>query len=223
MRLRITKVIDLSQDLYHNCPVLPEFDPPKFEYILLGARDGWTLEKVTMNLHTGTHMDAPAHLGDYSLTLDRIPPERFQGKALYISLSGQKNAGEPIRADELAPYTGMMDEETVVLLYTGWGEKRSWSKEWVFGSPYLSNDAARLLAERKIRGVGIDHFSIGGTGDDNMETHRILLGANIWVAEGLQLNEPELAEGSWHVFAMPVKIRESSGAPARVVAFRMEA
>ncbi|MDF2724498.1 MAG: hypothetical protein K0Q59_4173 [Paenibacillus sp.] len=219
--MRIVNMIDLSQELYHNCPVLPEFEPPKFRNILVGARDGWTLEEITMNLHTGTHMDAPAHLGDYTLTLDRIPVERFQGKALYVPLA-HKQAGEPITAADLEPYRERMDDETVVLLYTGWGEKRSWSKEWVFGSPYVSNEAARLLVASGVRGVGIDHFSIGGTGEENEETHRILLGAPVWVAEGLQLDAPELAEGSWHVMAMPVKIRDSSGSPARVVAFRAE-
>lgn len=219
--MRITQMIDLSQELYHNCPVLPEFEPPKLEYVLVGARDGWTLEKITMNLHTGTHMDAPAHLGDFSLTLDRIPVERFQGKALYVPLAG-KRAGEAITAGDLQPYADRMDDETVMLLYTGWGEKRGWSKQWVYGSPYLSNEAARLLVEQGVRGVGIDHFSIGGTGGENEETHRILLGASIWVAEGLQLDDAALNEGSWHVMAMPVKIRDSSGAPARVVAFRTE-
>lgn len=219
--MRIVQMVDLSQELYHNCPVLPDFEPPKLDYLLVGARDGWTLERITMNLHSGTHMDAPAHLGDYALTLDRIPVERFQGKALYVPLS-HKRPGEPITADDLLPFTDRMDDETIVLLYTGWGEKRGWTKEWVYGSPYLSNDAARLLAANGVRGVGIDHFSIGGTGEENEETHRILLGAPVWVAEGLQLNEPALLEGDWHVMAMPVKIRESSGAPARVVAFRAE-
>lgn len=219
--MRIVRMVDLSQELYHNCPVLPEFEPPKLDYILVGARDGWTLERITMNLHTGTHMDAPAHLGDFALTLDRIPVERFQGKALYVPLS-HKGSGEPITVDDLKTYADRMDDETVVLLYTGWGEKRGWSKEWVYGSPFLSNEAARLLAAIGVRGVGIDHFSIGGTGEENEETHRILLGAQVWVAEGLQLDDPDLNEGNWHIMAMPVKIRDSSGAPARVVAFRTE-
>lgn len=219
--MRIVNMIDLSQELYHNCPVLPEFEPPKLEYVLIGARDGWTLERMSLNLHTATHMDAPAHLGDYTLTLDRIPVERFQGKALYVPLAG-KRAGEPITAADLEPYRERMDGDTIVLLYTGWGEKRGWSKEWVYGSPYVSNEAARLLVESGIRGVGIDHFSIGGTGGENEETHRILLGGPVWVAEGLQLDDPALADGSWHVMAMPLKIRDSSGAPARVVAFRTE-
>ncbi|GAA3405644.1 cyclase family protein [Paenibacillus hodogayensis] len=219
--MRIGPMIDLSQDLFHNCPVLPDHEPPQLDYVLIGARDGWTLERITMNLHTGTHMDAPAHLGDYTLTMDRIPVDRLQGKALYVPLA-HKGPGEPITAADLEPYRERMDDETVVLLYTGWGEKRGWSKEWVYGSPYVSNEAAKLLVQSGVRGVGIDHFSVGGTGDENRETHRILLGAPVWVAEGLQLDDPALGEGNWHVMALPIKIRDSSGAPARVVAFRME-
>lgn len=217
--MAITRMLDLSQELYHNCPVLPVFDPPKVELLKVGPRDGWLVEQITMNLHTATHMDAPAHMVHFRKTLDTIPVDQFQGKALYISLNGKKPS-EPITVADLEPYINQMNSETIVLLYTGWGEKRDWTTEWIYQSPYLSPEGAQLLVEKGVRAVGIDHFSIGGTVDQNEETHRILLGAGIWVAEGLQLNFSELNDGAWHVMALPVKIRESSGAPARVVAFQ---
>ncbi|MBN3522400.1 cyclase family protein [Paenibacillus apiarius] len=219
--LNISRMVDLSQELYHLCPVLPDFEPPKMDYICVGPRDGWKLEKITMNLHTGTHMDAPAHLGEFELTLDRIPVGQFQGRMVFVPLQ-DRGAKHPIGRADLEPYAAQLDEHSIVLLYTGWGEKRGWTKEWIYESPYLSNEGARYLAERGIKAVGIDHFSIGGTGEENEETHRIVLGANIWVAEGLQLNDPALREGEWHVMALPLHIRDSSGAPARVVAFQWE-
>lgn len=224
----VRRMIDLSQELYHNCPVHPNHEPPSMDFLFNAPKDGWKLERITMNLHTATHMDAPSHLGDFKLNMDQIPVERFQGQLLYIPLgrgagegsevSRGKGPGEPITVEDLIPYSDRMDDNTIVFLYTGWGEKRDWSREWIYESPYLSNDAASLLAEKSVRGVGIDHFSVGGTGAENEQTHRILLGANIWVAEGLQLDFPELQEGDWHVFALPVKIRDASGGPARVVA-----
>ena len=39
---------------------------------------------------------------------------------------------------------------------------------------------------RRVRGVGIDHYSIGGSGPLNAETHTILLGSGIWVVEELK-------------------------------------
>lgn len=217
--MNIARMIDLSQEIYHNCPVLPEFAPPKLDYILVGPRDGWNLEQLTMNLHTATHMDAPAHMADFRLTLDAIPVERFQGRLVVLDMSGKKPS-EPVTVADLLPYADRLSGEPVVFLYTGWGEKRSWTREFIYESPYLSCEGAAYLVERGVRGVGIDHFSIGGTGPDNENTHRILLQSGVWIAEGLQLNEPALLSGQWHVFALPVKIRESSGAPARVVAIQ---
>ncbi|WP_374020302.1 cyclase family protein [Paenibacillus thiaminolyticus] len=220
--LNITRMVDLSQELYHLCPVLPDFEPPKMDYICVGPRDGWKLEQVTMNLHTGTHMDAPAHLGEYSKTLDQFPVDAFQGRMVFVPLQ-ERGKGYPIGPSDLEPYAEQLNSDAVVLLYTGWGEKRGWNKEWIYESPYLSNEGSRYLAECGVKAVGIDHFSIGGTGDENEETHRIVLGADMWVAEGLQLDDPALREGDWHVMAMPLKIRDSSGAPARIVAIQWEA
>ncbi|MDQ1910074.1 cyclase family protein [Paenibacillus sp. GD4] len=220
--MRVKRMLDLTQELYHNSPVLPIFDPPKLDYIFIGPRDGWKMERLTLSLHSGTHMDAPSHMNEFRTNLDEIPVERFQGQAVYIPLAGIKGPSDPITPADLEPYLEQLIPDAIVLLYTGWGEKQAWTTEWIYQSPYLNNDAARLLAKHQVRGVAIDHFSIGGTGDENEETHRILLGSGIWVAEGLQLNFPELSDGSWHLISLPIKVRESSGAPARVVAIQYE-
>jgi arylformamidase len=217
----VTRMVDLSQEIYHNCPVLPEFTPPRIDYLLVGPRDGWNLEQITMNLHTATHMDAPAHLADFRQTMDVLPVMDFQGPLILAELT-HKMPGEPVTVSDLLPYDGQLTRDSIVFLHTGWGAKRSWTKEFIYESPYLSNEAAQYMVDRGIRGIGIDHFSIGGTGPDNEETHRILLRSGMWIAEGLQLDAPELACGVWHVMALPLKIRESSGAPARIVAFQWE-
>lgn len=217
----ITRMIDLSQDIYHNCPVLPEFAPPKIDYLLVGPRDGWNLEQITMNLHTATHMDAPAHMADFRKTLDAVPVTEFQGRLVLVELPSIM-PGRPVTYLDLLPYEHQIARDSIVFVHTGWGAKRSWTREFIYESPYLSPEAARYLVERGVRGVGIDHFSIGGTGPDNEETHRILLRSGMWIAEGLHLENPELTRGEWWVMALPVKIRDSSGAPARIVAFQWE-
>jgi kynurenine formamidase len=146
-KVNIIRMIDLSQELYHNCPVLPEFAPPKLDYILVGPRDGWNLEQLTMNLHTATHMDAPAHMADFRLTLDAIPVERFQGRLVVLDMSGKK-PGEPVTVADLLPYAERLSGEPVVFLYTGWGEKRSWTREFIYESPYLSTEGAGYLVEQ---------------------------------------------------------------------------
>lgn len=219
--MRIRHMVDLSQELYHNCPVPPAFAPPKVELLRIGARDGWTVEQVTMNLHTATHLDAPAHLDPYRQTIDRIPVDRFHGELVLVDLP-QKGAAEAIEATDLEPYAERIGPDSVVLFCTGWGGKRGWTKEWLYESPFVGGEAADWLARRGVRGVGIDHYSVGGVGAVNEATHRRLLGAGIWLAEGLQLDDPALRQGAWHVLALPLKVRDASGAPARVVAIQYE-
>ncbi len=101
---------------------------------------------------------------------------------------------------------------------TGWGDRRAKSEEWLYQSPWLHPDAARWLVSRKIRGIGIDHFSIGGLVPENEETHTILLGAGVWISEELRF-PPESFELSQPVkfWALPLNWPGCSGAFCRPV------
>jgi acetylornithine deacetylase/succinyl-diaminopimelate desuccinylase-like protein len=77
---------------------------------------------------------------------------------------------------------------------------------------------ARWLVERGVRGVGIDHYSIGGSGPLNAETHTILLGAGVWVVEELKFPEEVFALPSPQKFwALPLNWPGCSGAFCRPV------
>ena len=75
-------------------------------------------------------------------------------------------------------------------------------------------DAAQYLVDQGVRTVGVDYLSIGGYGKDVVETHRIMLGAGIWVIEGLNLSN--VHPGSYEMICMPLKIEGADGAPCRV-------
>ena len=79
---------------------------------------------------------------------------------------------------------------------------------------YVSLDAARFLAARGVRLVGVDYLSVGGFREDGAETHRTLLGAGIWLVEGLDLGR--IAPGRYDMVCLPLKIAGGDGAPARV-------
>jgi arylformamidase len=74
---------------------------------------------------------------------------------------------------------------------------------------------ARHLAESGVRTVGIDYLSIGPYGSDGHETHRILLGAGVWVIEGLNLQSIE--PGEYEMMCLPLRIEGGDGAPARAL------
>src|SRR5262249_15253255 len=80
---------------------------------------------------------------------------------------------------------------------------------------YIARDAAEHLAECRIRSVGVDYLSVGGFHQDLVETHEVLLGAGIWIMEGLNLNGIE--PGPSELICLPLKLVGSDGAPARAV------
>lgn len=77
----------------------------------------------------------------------------------------------------------------------------------------VSADAARYLADRRIQLLGVDYLSAGSHGGDGEEVHRILLGGEIWVLEGLNL--AGVSPGSVDLICLCMNIPEAEGAPAR--------
>ena len=80
---------------------------------------------------------------------------------------------------------------------------------------YISEDAADLLATTGVRTVGVDYLSVGGYHADGPKIHRSLLGAGIWIIEGLDLSS--VSAGRYELICLSVKLHESDGAPARAL------
>jgi len=79
----------------------------------------------------------------------------------------------------------------------------------------IRQDAAQYLVEQKVMTVGVDYLSIGGYEKDGVETHQIMLGAGMWVIEGLNL--ADIKPGYYELICLPLKIEGADGAPCRVV------
>src|SRR5262245_32518008 len=158
------KLIDLSQPLYDGAPNCPAHPPVKSEIIADHPKHGWRVELLTLASHTGSHVDAPYHKLAHGPSLDQIPLERFTGLALIADFRGAA-PDQPITAAALSERLVLPLQDRIVLLATGWGDKRAKTDEWLHHPPYLAPEGARWLVERQIRAVGIDHFSIAGSRD----------------------------------------------------------
>ena len=211
-----TRMLDLSLPLYDNCPGIPDVEPPHLRMLANAAQDGWNLERLDTPLHWGTHMDAPYHQG-LAPTMDLYTPDQLWGRAVAVDLFAATSGAE-VGPAQLAPVAGDLGPDAVLLLCAGWWRRRGWSEEYVDGAPRLSLPGARFLAERGVRGVGVEGFSVGGRSPDNHAIHRALLERGIWIAEGLRLDRDLLPPARWQVLALPILVRASSGAPARVIA-----
>ncbi|MGH7757664.1 MAG: cyclase family protein, partial [Vulcanimicrobiaceae bacterium] len=76
-----TKIYDLSQPVYSNCPQYPDENPRPVQvrlFYMLGVQ-GVNKEVVEMSTHTGTHCDAPYHFFEDGATIDQVPLETYVG------------------------------------------------------------------------------------------------------------------------------------------------
>ena len=192
------RLIDLSQPLFDNAPNCPVHPPVSFRRTVDHPEHGWRLEEIAMATHTGSHVDAPLHKIAGGKTISDLPLESFVGRARIADLR-QIPADTAITPALLAPKLKGVTKGDIVLLATGWGDKRAKSDEWLWHSPFLDPEGARWLVERGVRGVGIDHFSIAGTGEANAATHTVLLGAGVWIVEELKFPA--------EVFALPQPVK----------------
>jgi arylformamidase len=212
------RLIDLSQPIYDGCPNCPVHPPVRSQVTATHERDGWHMELLTATTHTGSHVDAPLHKLAGGANISQIPLDRFVGPSAIADLRDSE-ADRPLTAQLLKDRLPAHLEDRIVLLATGWGQRRAASDEWHYHSPYLTPDGARFLVDRKVRGVGIDSYTMGGSREpENSQTHATLLSAGVWIVEDLLFTPEAMAVPPDAVFwSLPVNFRDHSGAFCRPV------
>jgi arylformamidase len=161
--------------------------------------------KISMEMHTGTHVDAPLHMIEGGSTIENIDLNKVITPCRVIDFTNIENE---IRKEDLISKNIKQGE--FILLKT----RNSYSEEFDFNFVYLEKSGAEYLREKDIKGVGIDALGIERSQPAH-ETHRALLGSGIAVVEGLRLKD--IYEGEYILFAVPLKIKGAEGAPARAV------
>ena len=213
------RFLDLSQPVYDGSPNYPGHPVVRSELLSDHPQTGWRVELLTLSNHTGSHVDAPLHKIAGGASLDDIPLESWSGPAYIADFRG------------IAPDTPITEEmlrvklkdaalrDRIVLLATGWGQKRAKTDEWLRHSPYLGESGAEYLVRSDIRGVGIDHYSIGGCQKEpNEVVHTILLGAGVWVVEELRFPDEAFAlPQPVQYLGLPVNLKGHTGAFCRPV------
>ncbi len=185
--------------------------------------------------HGGTHIDAPIHFYADRWTVDEIPLERLVGPGVLVDVS-DRCAGDPDHRVSIADFEawekrhGRIPDASIVLIRTGYG--RFWpDREAYLGTgergpraveklhfPGLHPEAARwLVAERRIRAVGLDTASVDHGPSKTFDSHRALFEANVPAFENLAGLE-DLPASGFSVVALPIKIRGGSGGPLRAIA-----
>jgi arylformamidase len=203
--------IDVTVPLRNGMPTWPG-DPECHITKAVSMAEGAVCNLTHLNLsaHTATHMDAPRHFIADGLTMEQMPLRAVIGPCRVVDLRSAEVQVTPAHLEPL----GLRPEERV--LFKTRNSERSWSLDH-FDRDFVSirADAGQFLVDRGVMTVGVDYLSIGGFGKDVVETHQIMLGAEIWVIEGLNLADVDA--GDYELLCLPLKIDGADGAPCRAL------
>lgn len=204
------KWIDISVTIKPGMAHWPDNPAIKVDRMLdMNKGDVCNVSVLSFGSHTGTHMDAPLHFIKNGKGLDKMPLDATIGPARVIEIKDK----EAVKVEEIATQRIKAGER---ILFKTRNSTRSWkTDEFDKNFVYISKEAAAFLAKAKVMTVGIDYLSVGGFFKDGKETHDALLGAGIWVIEGLNLSK--VKAGRYELNCLPIKVLNSDGAPARAL------
>lgn len=167
------------------------------------------VSKMELCCHAGTHMDGLNHFIKDGAPLDAVPFDAVIGPCRVIEIKDD----DCVKQAELKKHKLRKGER--VLLKTRNSKRQWWNEEFDTKFIHISRDAAQHLVACGIRTIGIDYLSVGGYQRDGVECHQVILGAGIWIIEGLDLTK--VRPGKYDFICLPVKIQNSDGAPARAI------
>jgi kynurenine formamidase len=218
------RVVDLAQPLSPATNVWPGMAQLSAQTTETYAQGGAFARVVTVGEHTGTHLDAPAHFHEGGVTVEGIPAEELVCEAAVIDVRAACAADPDYTlsvADVLEHEAehGPLPPRAAVLVCTGWSEHLGDGSRYVgaLRFPGVSPEAARLLVERGVAGIGIDTLSIDPGVAADSPAHHITLPAGLWQLEGLVNLEFLPPRGALLVIGAP-PLAGGSGVPARPLA-----
>ncbi len=222
------RAIDLTHLMQEGMPVGPGGVPFKMTR-LVDYDQGYRMHKLEVGASTGTHVDAPAHFVEGKRTIDQIPVDELVVPAVMIDVRDKVKANP----DYLLSANDIVDWEAVhgpvpvgglVIANTGWHRRFVDPEKYVnqdakgvMHFPGVAPDAAQLLVERDVMGIGIDTLSLDAGAAQELVTHRIMLAANKMQIENLA-NLDSLPEVGATVIIGVLPLANGTQAQARIIA-----
>jgi kynurenine formamidase len=214
------RLIDLSHTIEHGMVTFKGLPAPVIcdywerEASRVHYEDGSTFQigRIDMVANTGTYLDSPFHRfaeGKDLAGLDLSQLAELDGVVV-------RQPFEAGLAVDAGAFSGLDVAGKAVLVHTGWD--RFWRTGPYFENhPFLTEAAARLLADRGAALVGIDSYNIDDTRTRTRPIHTILLGADIPIVEHMT-NLAALPDDGFRFCAVPPKVKGFGTFPVRAFA-----
>lgn len=167
--------------------------------------DGVNESRIDMDVHCGTHVDAPLHMLEDGATIETIGLEELVGNARVLDLT---HVVDSITREDLEKH-GLQKGEWILVK-----TRNSYSNTFESDFVFLREDGARYLVEVGVRGIGTDGLGIERS-QEAYPTHRTLFRNNVIIVEGLRLKE--VPPGTYFMVIAPLKLTGIEAAPARAL------
>ena len=180
------KIVDLSVALENDVPADPPGFGPKIDYVNhkdsvkdvlaffpglkesdLPDGEGWAIEWMNLQTHTGTHLDAPWHFastmdgGKRAITIDEVPLDWCFQPGVKLDFrqfpDGYVATAQDVE-QELARIGHKLSPLEIVLVNTGAGAKYG-RPDYVASGCGMGREATLYLLEQGVRVTGIDGWS----------------------------------------------------------------
>ena len=213
-------LIDLSHRFRAGMYSQKIFPPIKLERCMKIEERRLNVTCVEFAVHSGTHVDAFRHFVAAGESIDTIPLEAFAGRA--VGWEVDREAGEEITVADLEANTPKAEPGDILFISTGWGRFFHEQPERYRVHPYLADDAARWLVERRVKLCCFDlptpdRPEVGRPEGFDWPVHHALLEGGVLIAEHLA-NLEQIAGKRFRAYAFPIPFEAGDGSPVRVVA-----
>jgi arylformamidase len=179
---------------------------------------------LSILVHNGTHIDAPRHMVEKGISVDKMPVAQFVKEGVLINLP-DKGANSVVTVKDIAESGVAIRANTIVMINTGWTDKM-WGKPGFWEQmPYLERGVAAYVISKGAAGLAIDVFP-----EKPLWRGVKLDPGEVWIANHLALMEKNLpliqfvtnlsqiGNNRFTVVAAPLAIKGGDASPVRVVA-----
>lgn len=225
------QLIDLSGEIFHKCPTLPNHPPVTIvDYQTHdtireaeGVKFSCASKFITLGEHTASHVDAPVHFDARAgaMAIDQVPLENFYTEAVCLDLSHKALKSDITIGDlEKAVEVARVDirPRDTVLLHMAHYQRTYGTPAFLTDFPGLVKESAEWLGDKGIVAFGVEAVSPGRPGKHNFEVHLACRDMGFTHYEGLTNLDKVVGKGRFRFIAFPLKIRGGTGSPVRAVA-----
>jgi len=192
------EIIDLTKLLDENLYIYSEetySDPPLLiEPWCVVQSQGYKVSRISLGTQCGTHIDAPSHFLEGGADLGALPVDALMGKYLLLDLDQIARSGN-LQLD----YRG----EPILFLKSGSGVE-------------IPEDVFKSLLALPCR-VWVIIYDVSISGRDIFYFNRTLAEADKYLVENVNEHAAMQVKNGGEIFALPLNLVSTSGAPCRVV------